>query len=45
MKNWLTLIGYCLVVFANVLNFGVYANNIRTFAIYYNVSEDTITNT
>lgn len=37
--------GYCLVVFANVVNFGVYANNVKTYAAYYNVSESTITNT
>ena len=44
MKNWITLTGYCLVVFANVFNFGVYSNNVTTFAVYYDVSEDVITN-
>jgi hypothetical protein len=41
MKNWMTLLGFCLVNFNNALGFGIYTNSFDTFALYFNVQENT----
>jgi hypothetical protein len=44
-RSHLNLFSYCLVTFANAIGFGFFYGNTSTFANYYNVSEDAISNT
>ena len=44
MKKWFTLLGYCLANFANAAGFGIYTNNLTSFAKFYHTSESSIEN-
>lgn len=43
-QKWLTLIGHCFAMFSNAIGFGIYFTHLDIFAQYYNISEESISN-
>ena len=39
MKNWATLIGFCLTNFSNGMGFGIYTDNLDVYAREYQTTK------